>query len=85
MEPSRRLTGFDLVAIGAAALLLTLHALSFGSWIVDDAGISYAYARNLAAGHGLVSQPGMTPVEGYSKPLWVALWAIAFALHAFDR
>ena len=44
---------------------------------VEDAGISFAYARNLAQGHGLVPWPGTERVEGYSNPLWVALLAIA--------
>jgi hypothetical protein len=52
-------------------LLLFAHALLFGGWIVDDAGITFAYARNLAAGHGLVSQPGLPPVEGFSNFLWM--------------
>jgi hypothetical protein len=60
------------------------HALLFGSWIVDDAGISFVYARNLAAGHGLVSQPGLPPVEGFSNFLWVVGLAPAFLLRLFD-
>lgn len=57
-----------------AALLLG-HAWLYHGWIVDDAGISLAYARNLAAGHGLVAQVGAAPVEGYSNPAWVLLLA----------
>ena len=61
--------------VGLVALL--------GDWIIDDAGISFAYARNLAEGHGLVSQPGRVPVEGFSNFLWVLacvpfLWTGAF-------
>jgi hypothetical protein len=57
------------------ALLLSLaafaaHASYFGSWLIDDAGISFAYARNLAAGAGLTSQPSAAPVEGFSNPAW---------------
>lgn len=52
-------------------LVLFAHALLFGDWIVDDAGITFAYARNLVAGHGLVSQPGLPPVEGFSNFLWL--------------
>ena len=51
--------------------ILGLHAVQFGTWIVDDAGVSFAYSRNLALGEGLVAQPGVEPVEGYSNPLWV--------------
>jgi hypothetical protein len=78
--PSRSALAAPLLAV----VLFLLHALLFGSWIVDDAGISFAYARNLAAGHGLVAQPGLPPVEGFSNPLWVLLLAPALALHLFD-
>jgi hypothetical protein len=61
-----------------------LHSLLFSGWIVDDAGISFAYARHLAQGHGLVSQPGMPPVEGYSNPLWVFLLALPVLAGVFD-
>ena len=45
-------------------------------WWIEDAGISFAFARNLAEGHGLVAFPGGERVEGYSNPLWVVLLAI---------
>jgi hypothetical protein len=64
-------------------LLLVLHALVFGTWIVDDAGISFSYARNLAAGFGLVSQPGLPPVEGFSNFLWTVGLAPAFLVRLF--
>lgn len=60
------------------------HAAQMGDWIMDDAGISFVYARNLAQGHGLVSQPGRIPVEGYSNPLWVFLLVPFFWLNLFD-
>jgi len=63
--------------------IYVLHALLFGSWIVDDAGITFSYARNLAQGHGLVSQPGAEPVEGYSNFLWLVLIAAFFIFNAF--
>ena len=62
-----------------------IHACWLGRyWIIDDAGISFAYARNLADGWGLVSQPTVAPVEGFSNPLWVFLLAPFFLIHAFD-
>jgi len=72
-----------LIPLTATAVYL-LHSLFFATWIVDDAGISFVYARNLAAGHGLVSQPGLPPIEGYSNPLWVLLLVPAFLLRLFD-
>jgi hypothetical protein len=70
--------------IGAPFVLYCAHALLFGDWIIDDAGISFAYARSLAYGHGLVSQPGMSPLEGYSNFTWVLVLAPLFRLHLFD-
>jgi tetratricopeptide (TPR) repeat protein len=65
------------------AVFLCLSAL-LGGWIIDDAGISYAYARSLARGYGLVQQPGFPPVEGFSNFLWLVLLAPTFWLHLFD-
>jgi hypothetical protein len=38
----------------------------------------------VAAGHGLVSQPGQLPVEGYSNFLWLAALLPFFELGVFD-
>jgi hypothetical protein len=65
-------------------LIYLLSMALLGSWIVDDAAISYAYARNLAAGHGFVSQPGQPPVEGFSNFLWVVILTPLFWLRIFD-
>jgi hypothetical protein len=43
--------------------------------LFDDAMISMRYAKNLAEGSGLVWNPGETPVEGYTNPLWVVFMA----------
>jgi hypothetical protein len=68
------------LALGAILIagigLFAVHARAYAAWLVDDAGISLAYATNLARGLGLVSQPGAAPVEGYSDPLWVFLLAV---------
>ncbi len=65
-------------------LVYVRHALLFRNWIVDDAGISFSCARSLAMGHGLVSQPGLPPVEGYSNTLWVLVLAPFFRLGLFN-
>lgn len=44
--------------------------------LFDDAMISMRYAKNFAAGNGLVWNPGDTPVEGYTNPLWVIFMAL---------
>jgi tetratricopeptide (TPR) repeat protein len=46
-----------------------------GGWVIDDAGISFAYARNLGRGDGFVAQPGLPAVEGFSNLSWVILLA----------
>ena len=52
--------------------------------VVDDAFISFRYARNLALGHGLRYNLGdHVPVEGYSNFLWVLVCAV-FELFRLD-
>jgi hypothetical protein len=41
--------------------------------LFDDAMVSMRYAKNLAAGYGLVWNPGHPAVEGYSNFLWTLL------------
>lgn len=60
-----------LVACAAAA-----HQSLLWRWLVEDAAISFSYARHLVQGLGLVHYPGAEPVEGYSNPTWVALLAL---------
>jgi hypothetical protein len=50
-----------------------VHALLFLGLILDDAYISFRYARNLAGGHGLTFNPGAAPVEGYTNFSLVAV------------
>ncbi len=42
-------------------------------WWIEDAAISFAYARNWVDGYGLVPYVGGEHVEGYSNPLWTFL------------
>ena len=71
-------------------LVLILYALYAGIYIFqtsfisdgtrffvlfDDAMISMRYGKNLAEGFGLVWNPGETPLEGYTNPLWVIFMA----------
>lgn len=57
-----------LVAVAVAWWVLDRS----GYWLVDDAFISFRYARNLADGAGLTWNAGV-PVEGYTNLLWVLL------------
>jgi arabinofuranosyltransferase len=73
-----------IVAFSAGALLahsLLLFRLQ-GETCIDDAYISFAYARNLSLGHGLVLNLGER-VEGYTNFLWVVLMASVHRL-GFD-
>ncbi|HWC29347.1 MAG TPA: hypothetical protein VG845_04610 [Dehalococcoidia bacterium] len=83
----RRLTAADalrVLTVAAPMLIFLAHSSLFWGWIVDDAGISFAYARSLVRGDGLVSQPGFEAVEGYSNPLWVLLQAPFMLTGLFD-
>lgn len=73
------------VAIGVPTAVTAAHAALYGQWIEDDAGITFAYARSLTSGYGLVLQPGDTPVEGFSNPLWLAVLALGRLVGLFDR
>lgn len=60
--------------LALALLLAGVHYLTHADFTMDDAGISYAYARTLADGHGLGElYPNAPRVEGYSNLLWVVL------------
>jgi hypothetical protein len=71
------------LVVGMPTIIFCVQAWFFREWIIDDAGISYVYARNLAEGAGLVAQPGQPPVEAYSNPAWVLFLALFFKLGIF--
>ena len=61
---------------GVVAVAATLaHALLYLGWMLDDAYISFRYARHLARGDGMVFNVGER-VEGYTNFLWVLLCAL---------
>ena len=63
--------------------LARLHAIWADRALLDDAYISFRYAQNLVAGHGLVFNPGEL-VEGYTNFLWVLISAVPLLLGASD-
>lgn len=73
----------DRTRLGIACLLGAALAAAHVLWLpritVDDAFISYRYARNFVEGHGLVFNVGER-VEGYSNLLWVLLTAAGMKL-----
>lgn len=73
----------ELIGIGVPLVLYICVTIPLRHWIVDDAGITFAYARSLALGNGLVSQPGLLPVEGYSNTLWLLLLTPFFLFDLF--
>ena len=55
------------VGVMLAFALLAAHLAYYAYLDVDDAYISYRYARNFARGDGLLFNPGQPPVEGSTK------------------
>jgi len=74
------------ILLGACALVVATsvryRALYHGNTI-DDAYISFQYAKNWASGNGVVFNPGQR-VEGYTNFLWVALLAPLWPLVGHD-
>ena len=73
-----RWRALGVLLIGLCAAGLFIHASSY-DYVVDDAYISFRYARNLTEGHGLVFNPGER-VEGYTNFLWVIIIALGMRL-----
>ena len=72
--------GATRAALWAAfALTVGLH-LALSRWWIEDAAITFSYARNVANGDGLVPWPGGERIEGYSDPTWMVLLAAAYAI-----
>lgn len=67
--------------LALAALLFVALVHDHWQFVADDAFIAFRYARNLAAGHGPVWNPGEA-VEGFSSPLWLGLLALGCRLGA---
>ena len=62
------------ILLGVTLVLLLAHSWLY-RFLTDDAFISFRYSVNLAHGQGLVFNPGMERVEGYSNFLWVLMLA----------
>jgi hypothetical protein len=73
---ARLLLGLVLPLLIAVQEMIELRA-----YTIDDAYISFRYARNLVDGHGLVYNLG-EPVEGYTNFLWTLLIAAGLKLGA---
>lgn len=75
----------DAAAVVGGGALVALHGSRLGRWVVDDAAITFAYARSIDEGLGPVQQAGAAPVEGYSNPAWLALLVAGRRLGLFDH
>lgn len=74
-----------IVPVLVPTAVLGLHGWGYGRWIVDDAAITFAYARSVTSGAGPVLQPGLDPVEGYSNPAWLGVLALGRLVGLFDN
>ncbi|RDH74887.1 hypothetical protein DVS77_29970 [Mycolicibacterium moriokaense] len=74
-----------MVAAGVPTAVTAFHCVFYGRWLVDDAGLTFAYARSLSSGAGPVIQPGSPPVEGFSSPTWLAVLVVGRWLRLFDH
>jgi hypothetical protein len=70
--------GLLITACAAGLAIAVMHAN-----LVDDAFISFRYARNLVEGHGLVYNIGER-VEGYSNFLWTLLVGLMIRITALE-
>ena len=66
-----------LILLLALAYILMLQAIAIWGFTIDDMYITLRYAKNLAAGKGLLWNIGEEPVEGYSNFSFVLLAASA--------
>lgn len=61
------LLGIGIIVVGTTVATI----IDERPFLFDDSFITYRYAKNLAAGHGLVWNPGEAPTEGYTNLLLV--------------
>ena len=71
----RRAVHWYRIALAATVAIFFVQAMRLWNFSIDDAGISYRYAANFAAGDGLVWNTVGPHVEGYSNFLWVVILA----------
>ncbi|MHA1533489.1 MAG: hypothetical protein ACTSP8_02055, partial [Promethearchaeota archaeon] len=65
----------------ALHLILLLLQLLFWNFTIDDAFISFRYAKNLFLNQEMVFNIGEAPVEGYSNFLWVMWMMLSFVFN----
>jgi hypothetical protein len=73
-DSALRHPGVSVLLWAVPAVPTILVGLLHGTFFIDDAYITFRYAENLAAGHGLVFNPG-EPVLGTTTPLCATVLA----------
>jgi len=74
-KPSLQFTRLDIaLLIGVCFLAITARLLP-GPRTIDDAFITFRYARNIVEGQGFVYNPG-SQVLGTTTPLYTVLMAV---------
>jgi hypothetical protein len=80
LDDAERRRSSVLAWIGVAYLVHYLVYTLGQPFFIEDAGISFAFARHLVEGDGLAAWPGGERVEGYSNALWTFLIAALYGL-----
>ena len=66
----------------SALLLISVgflcHYVAFTAFFIEDAAITFAYARNVVEGQGFATFQGGERVEGFSNPLWTFILAALY-------
>lgn len=70
----------DTYVVGLLIAAFLVHYAIYSWWFVEDAAISFSYARNAADGLGFVTYAGGERVEGFSNPTWTLLLTLFQAL-----
>lgn len=61
----------DAHATALCVVVFLVHFTLWSWWYIEDAAITFAYARNAVAGDGLVAVAGGERIEGFSNPSWL--------------
>jgi len=67
-----------ILGLSATAVFFACHCFHWYRQVIDDAYISFRYARNLCDGMGLVFNPG-EQVEGFSNLSWVLIASLGLS------
>tara|TARA_Y100000589_G_scaffold282171_1_gene279525 strand:- start:850 stop:2292 length:1443 start_codon:yes stop_codon:yes gene_type:complete len=79
MKQGKLTRWYFLVCAGFIVIQVYL-AQGFWQNCLDDAAVSFQYAKNLALGHGLCFHLSMPPVEGFSNPVWTLILSAVYSL-----